>query len=106
MKNKKLVALLGSPRKDGVTAKMSEQLCAQLAKEGLDCKTIHKLSENLAPCTGCMVCRDKGKCVIQDGLAMIRNDLRSCNMVVLAAPVYSTNVPGPVKTLFDRLSAQ
>ncbi len=104
MKNKKLVVLLGSPHKDGATAKMAEHLCAAFAKQGWDCKTIHIHSKNLAPCTGCMVCRDKGECVIHDGVAMIRDDLRSCDMVALAAPVYFANVPGPVKNLFDRLS--
>lgn len=104
MMNKKLVALLGSPHKDGATAKMAAKLSAAFSEQGWECQTIHIYDAELEPCRGCMVCRDTGECVIKDGIGPIRDSLISCNLAILAAPVYFANVPGPVKTLFDRLS--
>lgn len=57
----------------------------------------------LLPCTGCMACRKSGRCVLDD-VASLRDALLACDAVVLAAPTYFANVPGPVKNMFDRLS--
>ena len=51
-----------------------------------------------------MKCREDGLCILHDDLAAIREKLCACDVVILAAPTYFANIPGPVKNLFDRLS--
>lgn len=104
MRNKELVVLLGSPHKDGATVQMAALVRAGFEAQGWNSRTIDINDAELKPCNGCMVCRDTAQCVIRDDIEKIRDALISCDVVILAAPVYFANVPGPLKILFDRLS--
>lgn len=99
-----LLAILGSPRKTGNLSAMLDAVVAGARRAGHQVEYIDLYSLGLLPCTGCMACRKTGRCVLGDDLALLRDTLLACDAVVLAAPTYFANVPGPVKTLFDRLS--
>lgn len=101
--NKKLLAILGSPRKDGNAAKMLS-LAMDCAKEaGWQTNLLCLYDLDITWCRACMSCRKTGICTIQDDIVQIRELLLSSDMVVLSAPTYLANVPGIVKNLFDRL---
>ena len=55
-------------------------------------------------CRGCMVCRSKGSCIINDDLDNLAKEILSADVVVLAAPTYWANVPAIVKNMFDRMT--
>lgn len=100
----KILAVFASPRRDGNINKMLEAALEGARGLGHTVERIDLYQQKLQPCTGCMRCREKGVCVLKDALAPLREALLTCDTVVLAAPTYFANVPGPVKTLFDRLA--
>lgn len=103
MSEKQVLAILGSPRPDGVTATLLERSIQAAQRAGYAVTKLELYGKDLAPCTGCRACLASGQCVRQDDIQEIVALLRRCQVVVLAAPVYWANVPGPVKNLFDRL---
>lgn len=103
MENKMKLAILGSPHKNGVTAKMLD--CAAEAAEtaGWEVERINLYEKQIAFCKGCRMCLHTQECVVKDDICQIAEQLRNCDAVVLAAPVYWANVPAVVKNMFDRL---
>ncbi len=57
-------------------------------------------------CAGCHLCLTRGieLCPLRDDLTRVLESIRSADGLILAAPVYIMQVPGLVKTLFDRLA--
>lgn len=100
---KKLLAIMGSPHENGSTAAM--MACAIKAADLNEWEviTIYLYQKQIAFCKGCRACIDTGKCVINDDLQEIADQIKSCDRIILAAPVYWANVPAIVKNLFDRL---
>lgn len=101
----KVLAILASPRLNGRLAAMLERTVRAAGEAGHTVERIMLYQRRVKPCAGCMKCRAGGVCVItDDDLADIRRSLLSCDVVLAAAPTYFANIPGPLKTLFDRLS--
>lgn len=103
-KQKRLIAIMGSPRRHGRIAEMLQAAVSAAEKAGYITEVYDLYSKNIGYCTGCMACRRDGICKISDDLPELRAKLLSCDMAVLAAPTYFANVPAPVKTMFDRLA--
>lgn len=101
--SKNLLAILGSPHKNGTTAKMLD--CATKAAEGRgwSVNRIYLYDKNITFCSGCRTCITSGKCALEDDIREIETLMKDCDAVVLAAPVYWANVPAVVKNMFDRL---
>ncbi|MBT9776641.1 flavodoxin family protein [Clostridium sp. MCC353] len=103
MENKKMLALLGSPRVHGNIASMLSCAVTEAERLGYQVNVVNLYEKKIGYCRGCMGCKQSGICVIDDDLGEIRTMLKECDAVVLAAPVYFANVPGIVKNMFDRL---
>ena len=102
--NKKLVlAILGSPHKNGRTASMMDIAIRKSEEKGYMVTKINLYEKNISYCIGCRSCIDTKICTQKDDIQEIARLLRECQIVFLAAPVYWANVPAPVKNLFDRL---
>jgi len=100
---KKLLAILGSPRKDGNSHKMLNIAIKSAEEAGWQINTVWLYEKDITWCKGCMSCKKTGTCLIKDDLVEIRELLLDCDAVVLSAPTYFANVPAIVKNLFDRL---
>lgn len=100
----KVLALMGSPRRDGNIAKMLDAAVLAAKGAGHTVQTVDLYALDLQYCTGCMACREKGLCILKDDIDQLRRQLFACDMVILAAPTYWANVPAAVKNMFDRLS--
>ena len=103
MGEKRLLAILGSPHRDGATAKMLECAVSAAQAAGWSVEKVWLYEKKLAYCRGCRVCNKTGECVLKDddGPALTAS-LKSCDAVALAAPCYWANVPAVVKNFFDR----
>lgn len=58
-------------------------------------------SLNARPCTGCRACAKKEKCAFDD-LDRLDRELRKCDLLVVASPVYNDSFPAPMKAVLDR----
>ena len=103
MSDKRMLAILGSPNKKGVVAKMMEYAIEVAEAAGWKVEQVNLYEKQIAFCRGCRVCLDTQECVVKDDIQWIAEQLRKCDVVVLAAPVYWANVPAVVKNMFDRL---
>ena len=103
MNRKSVLAILGSPHRNGTTASMMNIAIRQAEEKGYLVTKINLYEKNISFCTGCRICMDTQICTYKDDIQEIAALLHKCQIVILAAPVYWANVPAPVKNLFDRL---
>lgn len=99
---KKLLILQASPRKDGNLYQMAEELSEKYKSEGFDVETIDVCSLQFHDCTGCMKCRSTHECVFKDDATEVGKKIQNADIIAVAAPVWWANLPGHLKSLFDR----
>lgn len=89
-----------SPRKDGTTRQLIDAFLS-----GCDCDVkIHNIYEKkIAPCIACDSCSKNGKCIYDDDVDAIVNDIFLSDYVVFASPIYCYSFPAPMKAFLDRL---
>ena len=101
---KKLLTIMGGPRKNGMTAKMLACVENAANERGYEVHRINLYEQKIVFCAGCRKCFETGECVWKDDAVKVAKLLKECDIAVLAAPVYWANVPAAVKNLFDRIS--
>lgn len=99
----RVLAILGSPHKDGATGKMLSHAVETAQKKGYAVDYINLYEKDIAYCKGCRSCMELQSCAIKDDIQDIARLLKECDILILAAPVYWANVSAIVKNMFDRL---
>jgi len=106
--SKKVLVLLGSPRKKGNSAILADQIIkgAKAGKAKI-IETIYLHGKNIAPCRACMSCQKKGSkgCSIQDDMQDIYLKLIEADAWVIASPVYWFTMSAQTKIFMDRCFA-
>jgi multimeric flavodoxin WrbA len=101
-----VLALQGSPRRDGNTAALLESFLDGLragGKQVIQEVTLH--GRDIAPCRNCDACRrmQERHCVIDDDMQGLFSPFIEADMVVMASPIYWWNVSAQLKLFIDRL---
>ncbi len=105
MKNKKILAIQGSFRNNGLTSSMLDHAVQESKKAGYEVEYIRLHDHTIGYCKGCRKCFETGECVVtDDDMTWISKSIKNADVIILAAPVYWANVPAIVKNLFDRMS--
>jgi multimeric flavodoxin WrbA len=100
---KKLVAFIGSPRKNGNIAAIIGEITRGATEAGAETK-IYNLNEmSIKPCQSCFYCRGVENCALKDDMQAVYEDLKEADAVVIGSPVYMWQVTAQTKLLFDRL---
>lgn len=107
MPGKKIVIVLGSPRKTGNSAALAEQVAAGAAAGGAAAETFYLHGMDIAPCNACDAChRPEGQgCVIADDMQELYPKLRNADALVIASPVYWFTMSAQTKIFMDRCYA-
>lgn len=95
-------AIVASPRRKGLVSTMAQRVLDGAASNGHQVELVNLYDYNLEYCRGCWACRREGRCVLEDDFNTLFNKVLAADVLVLAAPVYWSNVPGIMKTFFDR----
>ncbi len=98
---KKTLIVNGSPRVNGDSAFLINELKKRLDGEVVE---ISAFRSDIAPCVDCRGCWETAKCVVEDEMQIIYND--DFDNVVLASPVYFMTLPGKVLSLMSRFQPQ
>lgn len=101
----KVVAINGSPRKNGNTYLMLTQVLESIAAEGIETKLIQVGGENIHGCRGCWACRKtlNRKCAFHDDiLNSLLEELFSADAIILGTPSYFSDMTPELKALIDR----
>lgn len=102
----KACILMGSPRKNGNTAALLLPFCEELSKDGYECETIWLYEKQINPCTACRACQKDWSgfgCHVLDDVHDLFDQVLTCDLLVLATPIYSWYCTPPMKSLLDRL---
>jgi multimeric flavodoxin WrbA len=101
----KVIAINGSPHKDGNCARAIGRLGDALGKSGIALEAVHVGDKAIRGCTACGSCgkRGDGKCVFADDpVNETVAKMAAADGIVLAAPVYYSGVAGTMKSFLDR----
>ncbi len=96
----KTLILFGSPRKNGETAALLQQLHLQGEAVRWDL-----FGAKIAPCSDCRYCRTHAGCCVQDDMQKLYKDIETSDRILLASPVWFGTLPGPVLSAMSRLQA-
>jgi multimeric flavodoxin WrbA len=100
---KKVMAIFGSPRKQGNSATLVDDVLNEFNKEKTEIKKYFLTDMRIESCRACLYCKTNENCVIKDDMADILNNFESTDVIVMGAPIYLMQVSGQVKQFFDRL---
>ena len=98
-----VLGLNGSPRADGITARLLLAALDGASKAGAKTKSVLLYDLNVAPSDGCEKC--VGTCEIHDDNDKLYSLYREMDALIVALPVYFENVPAHVKAAIDRCQA-
>jgi len=101
---KRVMIVLGSPRKNGNSALLAQQAAAGAQSCGAMVEMIYLQELRLEPCNACDVCQaDTGlDCILDDELTALLPRLRQADALILASPVYWFTFTAQMKLFIDR----
>lgn len=98
----KIVALNGSPRKNGNTELLLKETIKGIKEKGHEV-LIYNLNEmNIKPCQDCGGCDSTGKCIISDDMDRIYVSIRETDRLILASPIFFFGLSAQTKIMIDR----
>lgn len=101
----KVVAVNGSPRRDGNTYHLISKVLDALSGEGIAVEIAHVGGKKMRGCTACGACFEKkdGRCVMDDdAFNETFAKMASADGMILGSPTYFTDVTAEMKALIDR----
>jgi multimeric flavodoxin WrbA len=107
MGTKKILVLLGSPRKKGNSTTLANQIVAGVESAGATAEKIFLHGKAISPCQACYACQrpDSKGCAIDDEMQPIYAKLIEADGWVIASPVYWFSMSAQTKLFLDRCFA-
>jgi multimeric flavodoxin WrbA len=102
----KVIAINGSPRMDkGNTSVILTPFLNGIREAGGKIELFYTSKLEINPCKSCFTCwmRTPGKCIQNDDMQMLLPKLSEADIWIIATPVYTDGMTGPMKNLMDRL---
>ena len=101
----KVVAINGSPRKDGNTAILLNLVLDELKKEGAETELIQLAGETLSGCIACYKCaenKDRKSAVVKDRVNEYIAKMSEAHGILLGSPTYISDMTANMKALIER----
>ena len=98
----KVLAIAGSPRRQGNTDLLLAELLKGAQSKGAEVETIVLQNLKFSTCVHCDSCLKEGKCRIQDDMQKIYDKLAEADVIVIASPVQFASITAPLKAMIDR----
>jgi len=97
-----VIGIAGSAREKGNSATLMRAVLEGAAQAGVETKEVYLNGLVFKGCQGCDKCSPGGRCILEDDLTPVLDELREAEGWVLASPIYFDGVSGQLKTFFDR----
>lgn len=101
----KVLAVIGSPRKEGNTHVLINEVVRGATSMGASCEVIDICDLSIAPCQGCEHCVSTGTCVQSDDMLDMYPRILESDVLVIGSPVYWWGPSAQIKTFMDRMFA-
>ncbi|HOK57050.1 MAG TPA: flavodoxin family protein [bacterium] len=101
----KILSFLGSPRKDGNTAKVLGIVLEELNKNGHETEEIYLIDKKISGCIECYECqkiKDKPNCSIKDDMQELYEKILSSDCILITTPVFCWSFSWLIKSFIDR----
>ena len=104
---KRILGVVGSYRRDGVVDTAVGRLLHELQSQGHAVGKIHLLDYELKFCSNCRTCMQqpgetRGRCVIEDDLDRLLDEIERADALVLGAPTNLGNVNALTRQFMER----
>jgi multimeric flavodoxin WrbA len=98
----KVVVFKGSPRKNGYTSKLVEQVVKGAKSQGAEIIEFDLNDSGIRGCQGCLYCRTHDGCSVKDYLQPMYEAIKEADVFVFSSPIYYYQVTGQARTWLDR----
>ena len=104
----KVIAIVGSYRKGGVIDTTIDEILSSAKEEGAETDKIYLIDKHIEFCTNCRTCTqqegfERGKCIIEDDMNSILDELQDADAIVLGSPMNFGTVTAVMKKFIERL---
>lgn len=100
----KIVNILGSPRKNGASARIARAFTETAATFGATVTDYCLNTMQYQGCQGCEGCHTRSdRCVLRDDATTLLDDLYTTDIAVFSAPIYFGDTCGQFKSFYDRM---
>lgn len=100
----KILVINASPKRNGTVAAMLNLIKSETEAKGAEVTAINITDLKVRPCTGCMQCRSRLRCVLpEDDAQKVLAMIDKTDTLIIGSPCYWGNMPGTLKVLFDRI---
>ena len=103
--NMKIFVITGSPRKNGNSNTLADNLIKGAQEEGHTVVRFDSAFKNVHPCIACNKCGMNGQCVFKDDFEFVKSNIVDADVVVFATPMYYFGISAQIKTVIDRFYA-
>lgn len=101
----RVIAIVGSPRENSNSGILAREVLKGAAEEGAETKAFYTKDMVMQGCQGCWRCKEAGRCVVEDDMTPLYDEINEADAVVFASPVYMFAMTGQMKLVLDRLFA-
>lgn len=100
---KKVVAVMGSPRRESRSSQVAEAVIAGI-QEGSSIVIEYDINNiDFSGCKACGLCKKEGTdCVIEDDFQDYLEDIKNADILLLSTPNYFSNIAGPMISFLNR----
>ncbi|MEE4164896.1 MAG: flavodoxin family protein [Desulfocapsaceae bacterium] len=98
----RIIAIYGSPRRNGNSAALLKQAVAGARREGAHVEEVFLRDFKISPCLEIYNCIKTGECAIRDDFPEILAKLEASSGIMLASPIFFYTVSAHTKIFMDR----
>jgi len=106
MRIMKVIAINGSPRKNGNTYQAIQVVFKELVNEDIETELVQLAEKTISPCKACYKCAENkdNRCAgtPDDDLNEILEKILGADGIILGSPTYFANVSSTMKAVIDR----
>ena len=100
----KVIALNGSPRKEGNTFTLINYVLKEISAEGIETEVIQLRGKKIHGCIACNKCfaNKDNRCAVDDDFNGLLEQMMAADGIILGSPVYVSGVTPEIKAVMDR----
>lgn len=104
MAGTRVIIVKGSPRENGNSAVLADQVAAGAKAAGAQVESFYLHGMSIQPCDACDFCQGAAEidCVIHDDMQILYPKVREADALVYASPIYWFTISAQMKLFMDR----